>query len=82
MADGAGRDTGNRGMSAEEVKKVMAVQWEEKEPYCMPHGYQYKLENVDNYLKEMDELLLEAGMEGLGYQSQAENIQKTALGMR
>ncbi len=68
-------------MSAEEVKKVMAVQWEEKEPYCMPHGYQYKLENVDNYLKEMDELLLEAGMEGLGYQSQAENIQKTALGM-
>ena len=62
MADGAGRDTGNRGMSAEEVKKVMAVQWEEKEPYCMPHGYQYKLENVDNYLKEMDELLLEAGV--------------------
>ena len=69
-------------MSAGELKQLSAAKWQEKiHPMYLPMGYVTILQEVETYIKKIEDTLSEGEMEGLGYQSQEEKIEETGAGI-
>ena len=65
-------------MSASEIKYVYS-EWESKgQAVLLPYALQYNYEEIDGLLKDMDNIANEAGIGGIGYQSQESGITKLA----
>ena len=65
-------------MSASEIKYVYS-EWESKgQAVLLPYALQYNYEEIDGLLKDMDNIANEAGLGGIGYQSQESDIIKLA----
>ena len=65
-------------MSASEIKYVYS-EWESKgQAVLLPYALQYNYEEIDGLLKDMDNIANEAGLGGIGYQSQESDITKLA----
>jgi hypothetical protein len=61
----------------EELKKIDITKWEEKTHLShLPMHHGSALFNVNRYLNEIEDILREAGMEGLGYQDQEKEIEE------
>jgi hypothetical protein len=64
-------------LKEEELKKIDITQWEEKTHLShLPMHHGSALFNVNRYLNEIEDILREAGMEGLGYQDQEKEIEE------
>jgi hypothetical protein len=64
-------------LKEEELKKIDITQWEEKTHLShLPMHHGSALFNVNRYLNEIEDILREAGMEGLGYQDQENEIEE------
>ena len=65
-------------MGASEIKYVYS-EWESKgQAVLLPYALQYNYEEIDGLLKDMDNIANEAGLGGIGYQSQESGITKLA----
>ena len=65
-------------MSASEIKYVYN-EWESKgQAVLLPYALQYNYEEIDGLLKDMDNIANEAGIGGIGCQSQESGITKLA----
>jgi hypothetical protein len=59
------------------IPKIYITQWEEKIHLShLPMHHGNALFNVNRYLNEIEDILREAGMEGLGYQDQEKEIEE------
>jgi hypothetical protein len=64
-------------LKEEELKKIDITQWEKKTHLShLPMHHGSALFNVNRYLNEIEDILREAGMEGLGYQDQEKEIEE------
>jgi hypothetical protein len=64
-------------LKEDELKKIDITQWEEKIHLShLPMHHGSALFNVNRYLNEIEDILREAGMEGLGYQDQEKEIEE------
>ena len=65
-------------MGASEIKYVYS-EWESKgQAVLLPYALQYNYEEIDGLLKDMDNIANEAGLGGIGCQSQESGITKLA----